>query len=657
VPIAPTAWRKKLATPVRRLARVSALPHEPRAQAELPGRQQRRRRMDRSAATLAALILCFSLGTRTADPAQTAAFSLLAKTFVNQSEQRDPLVADSLGIHAYDDSLDDYSARGIARRMAWLRSWHARVVTAMRAPQQTIDDLADAHELLDSIDLELFENATVKPRSTDPTFYTGVIGNAVYALTGRRYAPPDERFAHVAKRLALVPGIVAAAEANLARPPRVTTLQASDENDGNIEMYAGLTSDDASASPAIRQAVATALPAALASLRAFGTYLRAHLIARSDGNPRVGAKVFDRELLLENGTTETRAQLVAEAQADFDRDRATMLQLAIPFDHKFFPDAVADESKPSAEDVVVRRVLDKLAEDHPTRTTVFRTAAADVAASEAFLTANPIVVLPQPPSLRVVPTPDFMAGFSGASLDPAGPFTPLAGSYYYIDKIPKSWKPTRVDSYLRDFNDYEMRILSIHEAVPGHYVQFRYNAKVPSIVRRALANGAFVEGWAVYGEGMMIDAGYDNGDPRLHLFQLKWRLREEANTIIDAAFNAGDLREGRCRDLLERQAFQESSEAETKWHRLQLSHDQLTSYYVGLSAIRHAEDAERARLGDGFSIARFNSALLAMGSVEPRYIEGLMQEYDSAGPSPAPEPTVSAVPEPIVSAAPAPSGT
>jgi uncharacterized protein (DUF885 family) len=189
-----------------------------------------------------------------------------------------------------------------------------------------------------------------------------------------------------------------------------------------------------------------------------------------------------------------------------------------------------------------------------------------------------------------------------------------------------------------------MRILSIHEAVPGHYVQFRYNAKVPSIVRRALANGAFVEGWAVYGEGMMLDAGYGNNDPRLRLFQLKWRLREEANTIVDAEFHTGDLSEGRCRDLLERQAYQERSEAETKWHRLLLSHDQLTSYYVGLSAIRHAQDAERARLGSTFDLARFNAALLAMGSLEPRYIQRLIANYEPASAAAPNRPSASATP-------------
>jgi len=160
--------------------------------------------------------------------------------------------------------------------------------------------------------------------------------------------------------------------------------------------------------------------------------------------------------------------------------------------------------------------------------------------------------------------------------------------------------------------------------VPGHYVQFRYNDTVPSIVRRVLPSGSFAEGWAVYGEGMMLDAGYGGNDPALRLFQLKWRLREEANTMIDAAFHTGDLTQGRSDDLLERQAYQERSEALTKWHRLQLSHDQLTSYFVGLDAIRRAEAAQRTKLGGAFDVAEFNAALLNMGSVEPRFIAPLL---------------------------------
>lgn len=554
--------------------------------------------------------------------AEAIPFAATAQAFVDESERHDPLFADQIGIHSYDDTLDDYSATGHKARLAWLKGWRARI--AAQTTSLLAADDADAHALLDTIDLELFEDATLAPWHTDPTGYESAIGNAVYALTGRRYAPLDERLRHVAARLRLVPRIVAAAEANVRRPTRTVTLQAIDENAGNLALYAGLPAVAKSASARTRRSIAAALPEALASIKDLGTYLRVKVLPRSNRNPRVGATVYDRELALADGTAQSRQELIADAQTDFQRNRVEMLRLAIPFDRKFFPGRVADENRSNAADIVVRRVLDRLANDHPTRNTIFRTAKSDVEASEAFLAAHPVVTLPQPSTLQVVPTPEFMAGFAGASLDPAGPFTPLAESFYYIDKIPKAWKPARVASYLRDYNDYEMRILSMHEAVPGHYVQFRYNSQVPSLVRRVYANGAFAEGWAVYIEGMMLDAGYGDNDPRLRLFQLKWRLREEANTLIDAAFHTGDLTEARCDDLLERQAYQERSEAQTKWHRLQLSHVQLTSYFVGLDAIRRAEAAQRAKLGSAFDIAKFNSALLAMGSVEPRYIETLL---------------------------------
>ena len=169
-----------------------------------------------------------------------------------------------------------------------------------------------------------------------------------------------------------------------------------------------------------------------------------------------------------------------------------------------------------------------------------------------------------------------------------------------------------------------MKMLSIHEAVPGHYVQQRYNNDTPSLVRRIFGNGAYIEGWAVYTEGMMLDSGYGDNDPRLRLFQLKWRLREQSNLLIDAGFHAEGMTKAQIEDLLVRQAFQEEAQFETKWHRLQLSHDQLSSYYVGLDAITRTRDAIRSRLGPNYDLAAFNLGLLKLGSVEPRFIAPLL---------------------------------
>jgi hypothetical protein len=566
---------------------------------------------------LAALALAAVCGSAFPPPlaAQPSpAVGVLAKAFLAESTQRDPLFASSLGIHTYDDRFADYSAAGHAARIAWLREWRERIASA-GARAVSLDDRADARELLHTIDLELFEDGTLRPWRTDPGIYVNSIGSALYILASRTFAPQPVRFANVAKRLALLPGVAAAAEANLTASTRVAALQAIDANAGNIELVRSLPS-----TPAIDRN----RPIALAALRKLQAFLRGPFLARSQASPRVGTAIYDRELQLAEGTDLTRAQLVARARADFDATRARMLVLALPLDRKFFPAKIVDESKPDAVDVVVRRVLDRLANDHPGRDGIFALAKADVAAANAFLTADPVVVLPTPPTLHVVPTPAFLAGFAGASFDPSGPFTPLAESFYYIDQIPKSWTARQITSYLRDHNTYEMRILSIHEAVPGHYVQFRYNNATPSLVRRVYGNGSYIEGWAVYCEGMMLDAGYGANDSRLRLFQLKWRLREQANTLIDAGYHTTGMTKAQLDDLLVRQAYQERSQVETKWHRLELSHNQLSSYYVGLSAIMRARDDLKATLGPRFSVAAFNLALLQIGSVEPRDIEPLV---------------------------------
>jgi hypothetical protein len=540
----------------------------------------------------------------------------LAQRFVVESARRDPLFADGIGIHTYDDRLPDVSASGLRARRTWLRAMRNRIAVAAAATTG-LAQRADARALQDAIDLELFENATIRPYRTDPTTYTQLLGNAVYQLTSRTFALEHIRLRNVAARLGRFPTIVDAACANLGRPSRVATLQAIDENRGTVAMVTALPATDG---------IARTRPVALRALRRFDAFLSGPLLARSDGSARAGAVVYDRELQLDEGTDETRASLVRRARAAFDATRARMLTLALPLDRTLFPNALADETKPNAVDVVVHRVLDRLAQDHPGRDTIFASARDDVAAARRFVIARNLLALPEPDTLHVAPTPPFMAGTSGAMFDGPGPFAPLGQAYYYIDTIPRTWTADQVGSYLRDNNTYEMKMLSLHEAMPGHYVQTRYNNTSPSLVRRVYANGSFVEGWAVYVEGMMVDTGYGEGDPRLKLFQLKWRLREEANALIDAGFHAGAMTRPQVEDLLVRQAYQERAQTDEKWHRLQLTHNQLSSYFVGLDALSRARDAMRAKLGPRFDVRRFNEALLATGSVEPRFVEPLVAQ-------------------------------
>ena len=547
-------------------------------------------------------------------------FASLVDQYLTESEQRDPIFADRIGIHTYDDRLPDLSPEGQQANYAWEAQWRSKFAavdeTALDPGQR-----ADRSAVIDSIDADLLEARTIRPYATDPSIYTGAIGDAVYLLTSREYAPLDVRVHSVAARIRNVPDIVRAAEASLSHPSRAAADLAVRQNQGNIDLYErDLPALAKNASPQTQALLQKNLPAALASLKDLQAFLSGPLLGQADGNPRVGAAVFDAELRLVDGTDTPRDVLVARAKANFARTREQMLAIC----KALYPKLLSSRPMPESTthdgtiDAVVRPLLDKLAENHPARDQIYSTAKADVAGLTAFLRADPVVLLPEPDTLHVAPTPSFQAGFAGAGLDSPGPFTPLAGSYYYIDEIPTSWTAAHVESYLREHNDYEMRILSLHEAVPGHYVQFRYNALTQSMVRRVWANGSFVEGWAVYTEGMMLESGYGKGDPALKLFQLKWRLREYANAIIDAEFHTGTLTKDECFQLL-RQAFQEDAEMELKWNRLELSHDQLSSYFVGLDAIEQARGAHPGPVAD------FNRKLLEMGSVEPRFIPALMK--------------------------------
>jgi len=396
-------------------------------------------------------------GASASDP--HTAFAAAVGRYLVESEVRDPLFADAIGIHTQDDRLADYSAASLASDTAWRTQWRARFA-AFDPATLTADDQADRRTVLDGIDAQQFEDAALQPAHRDPTLYVGAIGDAAYQLTSRQYAPLDERMRHVATRMRLIPSIVAAAEANLTRPPQVFTQLAVAQNLGNIDFYEHDVVDMAdSASPSTRAAVRAALPGLIASLQDLQHFLAGPLMKRSDGDARVGAKVFDRDLELVDGTDTPRTVLVQRAKDEFERTRREMYDLAKPLDAAMFPGREHAQTGDALIDAVVGEVLDKLADDHPDRDHVFSTAKADVAGLMAFLRKDPVVVLPSHDTLHVVPTPPFKAGIAGAGLDSPGPFTPLASAFYYIDRIPPAWTQAQVTSYLRDYNDYEMRIL------------------------------------------------------------------------------------------------------------------------------------------------------------------------------------------------------
>jgi uncharacterized protein (DUF885 family) len=213
---------------------------------------------------------------------------------------------------------------------------------------------------------------------------------------------------------------------------------------------------------------------------------------------------------------------------------------------------------------------------------------------------------------------------AGASVSAAGPLNPTANTYYNVTPLDDAFTAEQAESLLREYNDWTLQILNIHEAVPGHYTQLMHANKSGSLVKAVFGNGSMIEGWAVFGEKVMLDAGYGGNSPEMWLSWMKWNLRSVVNTILDYQIQTKNLGRDAAMTMMTREAFQQETEATEKWRRATLTQVQLTSYYNGYAEITALRDEMRARQGASFSVKRFNNQFLSYGSAPVRSIRELM---------------------------------
>ena len=567
------------------------------------------------------LAVVFALAPLRAPAAESGQFAVLMAAYVEDFAREYPVWADSLGIQTYADRLEDVSRAGHDRDVAWLRTWRSRFAYEVPRSREPADTAVDRQAMIHALDAQLAEDALLAPWRTDPGVYVNLFGQSVFLQLVREGTPADVRFGHIVARLRLMRYVADAAITNLQHTTQPAQQLASAQLEGVLELYASLpdTAAQQNASPTVRAQLAAALPGATAAAKAFKTFVDGPLKAHASDEPRIGAAAYTKLFPLVTGVDLTPDELETRAKARIASARAAMLAIAEPLYASMFPNTPVTATGDARTNAVVRAVLDRYAEQHATPATLLDQARADVAENMAFLRRTGLIALPDPDTLRVRQTPAIQAGTAGASMQTSGPFDPpTEPSYYNVDAIPKDWTEARIASYFRENNDAGIHMLSIHEAVPGHYVQLRANNANPSLVRRVFGNGSFIEGWACWTEGLMIEQGFRPDDAALRLTQLKWRLREATNALLDAEYHAGSLSHDDAIKLMVDGAFQESSEAESKWHRLQLSHVQLATYFAGLDAI------ERARTASGLDAKTFAARLLAMGAVEPRAIPQLL---------------------------------
>jgi uncharacterized protein (DUF885 family) len=270
--------------------------------------------------------------------------------------------------------------------------------------------------------------------------------------------------------------------------------------------------------------------------------------------------------------------------------------------------------------------MGKIALEHGKPQTLVRDARATVANIKRFITDAGILTLPDPDRCRVIEMPEFQRGNSIAYMASPPPLDTNAVGHYAISPPPQSWDAAKVRSFLEEYNRHMLQILTIHEAYPGHYVQMEYANRNPSLIRKVLSSGVFVEGWAVYTEQTMIDQGYGGGDPALRLNQLKFYLRAVANKLLDHRMHCEGMTDEQAMDLLVNQAFQSEGEARLKVIRSKQSSVQLSTYFTGRMAHYRLRQQIQREQGDSFNLARYHEAVLANGSIPVKYLPELVRQ-------------------------------
>jgi uncharacterized protein (DUF885 family) len=281
--------------------------------------------------------------------------------------------------------------------------------------------------------------------------------------------------------------------------------------------------------------------------------------------------------------------------------------------------------KPTAsqQQQAIKAALEVAYTERPQRDAVLDTARATLVEATQFVRDKNIVAVPDEP-LEIIVMPEFQQGVSLAYCDSPGPLEAGQKTFYAVSPIPAQWTRAQTDSYLREYNTRSIHNLTIHEAMPGHYLQLAHSNKYPSTLRKVLASGPFIEGWAVYTERVMADQGYMNGDPLMRLIQLKWYLRTIVNAMLDQAVHVDGISRDAAMKLMTESGFQEEREAAAKWTRAQLTSAQLPVYFVGAQEhIALRAEAEQ-RSGAAFSMREYHDRVLSFGSPPVRFARELL---------------------------------
>jgi uncharacterized protein (DUF885 family) len=555
-------------------------------------------------ALLATILLGASCASSTPQPApanvatRNADFDEVSRAYLEDMYQRRPTSATYLGIHKYNDRLDDYSRKAVDDAVVSARQFRTRVA-ATDAATLSFERQLDREQLLRAIDSRLLSLEVVRPWAVDPDFYSSGLTQTAYIMIKRNFAPPDERLRQLIAREKAMPAALAHARTNLQNPPKISTEIAIEQMDGNRGFFETAV---ASAFPTVTDKALLAEfkqanDAVIAALADYKKWLQDDLLKRSNGNFAIGEDTYRKKLAADEMIELPLDELLQIAERDLRKNQAAFTEAARAIDPK----------RSAAE------VLKTLEADHPPAEKLLSTTQAELDALGRFMTEKRIVTIPKAAPARVEETPPFLRATTSASMDIPGPFEKVATEAYYNMTLPDpKLSAAEKNEFMTQWYYPAISNVSVHEVWPGHYLQFLYAKNFPSDIRKVLGAATNSEGWAHYCEQMVIDEGFHADDPRYRLAQVQDALLRDVRFIVGIRMHTRGMTIAEAEEYFVKEGYQSRPVARSETKRG--TTDSTYGYYtMGKLMILKLREDYRAKMGDKFSLQEFHDSFIKLG--------------------------------------------
>ena len=574
--------------------------------------------------TIIGLFLTFSV--TVAQSSADKQFEDLAKRYLDESPALGPVGATSLGDHRFDHLVNQVSSEARAERVAFNKKYIEELEIIPKGELSRAYQV-DAALLDNRLRSGIWRIEELQEWSWNPLRYTGLAGGAIYSLMAREFAPVEERLINVAGRLEQFPRMYAQIRETIIpeRVPKIHAETAVKQNKGVLSILDNLVVPQKNKlKKRHRKQLNKAIETARKENAKHQKWLEEEVLPKANGNFRIGPKLYDRKLAFTLQTPLTRQQILEKAESELVKTRSHMYDIAKSVYKGMHPYTEFPEVPTEVyQQAVIRAALEEAYLEIPDKDGIIDFARSSIRIAEDFVKEAEILTLPSDP-VEIIIMPEFRRGVTLAYCDSPGPLETGLKTFYAVSPLPEEWTEKQVHSYLREYNQRSVHNLTIHEAMPGHFVQLAHSNRYPSTLRAVLSSGVFIEGWAVYVERVFLEEGFLDYDPLMQLIILKWYLRAIANAMIDQKIHAGDMSYDEAMELMIEDTFQEEREAAAKWIRAQLTSAQLSTYFVGFLEHYSLREEVQKRRGAKFVLKDYHDEELSFGSPPVQFVRALM---------------------------------